>query len=142
MNILYVCTANRFRSQAAAIISKGCSSKHRVRSCGVGNGPFGLPVPKKLQQLLEEMEYYISPRAISKSMDDKLADWADKIVYMQPSHQKILAEQYANPSKLVCLADFANQSLNKIPDPAFDAKGFDSIIRLIETCVKSFLRTL
>jgi len=72
----------------------------------------------------------------SRELTGELIEWADKVIYMQPSHREALIERGCPVKKLVALVDFAPEKLAKIPDPAFgDKEMLEDVIVLIENCI-------
>ena len=65
----------------------------------------------------------------------ELVDWADVILYMQPSHNARLQSLYGVSilTKIRCLSSYCQTSLRKIPDPAF---GTDEDLRRICLMIK------
>ncbi len=148
MRLLFICTGNRYRSQTAEIITRYLRPDIEVDSAGVSEkSADGTPTPKRVRKALGKLGYptgYKEDFQVlrSKKITQKLYDWADYVIYMQPSHAEYLASTFPrNANKLLRLAYFSEKTINKIPDPAFvsDQEEFLSIIRLIEKCIKKLL---
>lgn len=144
MNILFVCTGNKFRSPAAEwFLSKHFRYKnYEAKSAGLSQkSKFGNKISKTLKDGLENaVDYCIDFDAFrSQPVTSSLVKWADKIFYMQPSHKKALIERFNTPErKLVFLGDLYPWHLTKIPDPAFSGKaGLKESIRIIMKCVRA-----
>ncbi len=84
MNILFVCTANKFRSKTAETLFRSHSPHHEYKSCGTS-------------------EYMVKKHG-GTFVSTKLLIWADKIVCMDKDH-KWFIENW-NPRykhKITCL---------------------------------------
>jgi protein-tyrosine-phosphatase len=141
MKVLFVCTANLYRSQAAAAIGKVLGMQ--TESAGVYKGEFGKAVPGRLREALARMGYPIPEGERSKPATLKEAAWADAIVYMIPNHLKQLQAQFPDcpQRKFANLGEFLIPPLAGIPDPMFlKGRKFFGTIRLIETAVSNFRR--
>lgn len=102
MNILFVCTGNTCRSPMAEgyLESKNLPDL-TIESRGLSAD--GSPVSENSQKAMEEKGIDISfHKSRSLSMHD--LGWADKIIYMSPSHKTVLS-LYAPEEKLFMLGD-------------------------------------
>src|SRR3990167_3095834 len=141
MKVLVVCTGNKFRSPIVAAMLRKLGVG--ALSAGVSPNIKGDSFPKKTHQTFARLELNMPIMEFrSRPVTGELVTWADKVIYMQPSH-KIVLDKYTvhlrNNNKLVCLADFAVTPLTKIPDPAFDKDNFDVIVLLMQQCVDRFV---
>jgi protein-tyrosine-phosphatase len=122
MNILFVCASNRVRSTVAEIFLRniwGDWEGHRVKSAGTNAGPYGFGLPDKVKDYLKSIDSkYTVPETASKPVTRELLDWADRIVYFQAKHEKMLQmlfEDYPFKDKLICIGQYHNPKLDGIP---------------------------
>lgn len=131
--LLFICTGNRFRSPTAAAIA--AKYGFPVRSAGLGKSIRGGRIPQSVEDKLVDMGYTLQGHR-SRELTGELIEWADKVIYMQPSHRESLLERGCPERKLVALVDFAPQKISKIPDPAFgDKEMLEDVMILIENCI-------
>lgn len=71
MNLLFVCSKNKWRSRTAETIFKN-SVTHHVKSAGTSDG------------------------AVVR-LTDKLLDWADLVFVMEEKHEQIIQKKYKSP---------------------------------------------
>src|SRR5437879_1905994 len=148
MNILFVCTGNKSRSRAAEIFARADKPTNwEVESAGISTNSQGHKLPKKLDEMLDKkfgIDATLANRDHRSSRINSYdVQWADLIVYMQPSHKKYLSRNYAVPDyKMKCLASYATIPLKKIPDLAFisDKRKFRRVLRLIQLCVENLIK--
>ncbi|MEK6882106.1 MAG: hypothetical protein AABY22_20990, partial [Nanoarchaeota archaeon] len=119
LKLLMICTGNKYRSPFAEIVAR--SLGFDARSAGLGKSITGGSIPGKLLRIAKEMGYDIPPGQRSRLLTKELVDWADVILYMQPSHNARLQSLYGVSilTKIRCLSSYCQTSLRKIPDPAF-----------------------
>jgi protein-tyrosine-phosphatase len=81
-----------------------------VTSAGTNAGPYGASIPRKALDWIKSLGYGIIPeKTASKPVTVELLNWADRIVYMQPKHEKMLQmlfEGYPFGDKLRCIGDY------------------------------------
>ncbi len=142
MNILFVCTGNLYRSQAAEAfaIANGLPKKYKFDSAGLSeNSAKGKAVPRKLVDVLATRFLVDFPEGKkSKQLTSELTDWASVIAYMQPSHRTQLLDLGISSKKIVFLGEYALPPIpKKIPDLAFtsDRLEFENVLGLIQHCV-------
>lgn len=141
MKVLFVCTGNLYRSQAAAAIGKALGLQ--TDSAGVMRRGFGKRVPGRLREALERMGYAIPEEARSSGIEAGQVAWADSIVYMIPNHLIRLQELFpeVKPRKFSSLGTFTLPPVERIPDPmCLKGKPFNSVLRLIEEAVGNLKR--
>src|SRR6267142_699596 len=132
-HLLFCCTGNKFRSPTAAAIASKYG--YSVRSAGLGRSIRGGRIPLSVENKLDDMGYTLQSHR-SQIVTEELIKWADKVIYMQPSHREALIERSCPVKKLVALADFTPGPLLRIPDPAFGSKEMlDDVMVLIENCI-------
>ena len=71
MNLLFVCSKNKWRSRTAETIFKN-NEKHSVKSAGTSDGA-------------------------QVRLTDKLLDWADLVFVMEEKHEQIIQKKYKSP---------------------------------------------
>lgn len=118
MNILFICASNTVRSVVAEIFLRniwGDWEGHRVKSAGTNAGPYGKSLPNRVKQYLKDIDTkYSVPETASKPVTKELLDWADRVVYFQPKHEKMLQmlfEDYPFGNKLICIGQYHNPKL-------------------------------
>jgi protein-tyrosine-phosphatase len=141
MKVLFICTANLYRSQAAAAIGKVVGLQ--TQSAGVYGGKFGRKVPERLRETLAAMGYPLPDWEKSKLVTEKEIGWADSILYMIPNHLDRLQEKFPDcpHRKFGCLGEFLLPPIPAIPDPMFlKGQKCTRSIRLIEQAVSNLKR--
>lgn len=124
--ILFICTANQFRSPLAAayfsrkIILSGVSGEWMVGSAGTW-AVEGLPAHPVALETAAAAGIDIS-RHRTREVNDKIINVADLIVCMQKNHREALeAEFIAARGRIILLGSFARLPADEIPDPAKDS---------------------
>ncbi len=124
--ILFVCTANQFRSPLAAayfsqkIALAGISGEWKVGSAGTW-GVEGLPAHPLAIEAAVKAGLDLR-RHRTREVNDKIIISADLIVCMQKSHREALEAEFEKAKgKIILLGSFAKLPADEIPDPAKDA---------------------
>lgn len=145
MKILFVCTANRFRSKTEeAVATKFFGDKCIFDSCGIGSKKFGLSSPLKLRK--EAIRMGLDEQIFlkkSKEINLKFMKDFDLIVVQQKNHIDKLSKLYPKyKDKIVHLGDFYKVKINRIPDLAFisDIEEYRKAIKLISICTRNLVR--
>ena len=142
--ILFICTANRFRSPAAEVIAASLVNKKKasVSSAGVYENEFNMPLPKSVRDALTRMGYTGGMSRRSQRVTKKMVKEAYVVLYMQPSHLSVLLEMFPQHKKrFKCLAEYDPCGKSKISDLAFlSGSRFQETLCTIEDCVINFLR--
>lgn len=80
MRVLFVCKHNRFRSKVAeAIFSKIDIEGNEAKSVGIGIDNLRPYVSRNVISILKDEGYKIEDE-MSRKIDDRLIEWADKII--------------------------------------------------------------
>jgi protein arginine phosphatase len=143
MRILFLCTANRFRSQAAAAIGRKLGLS--VESAGLYRGAFDKTIPKSLREALYVLgDYFVPEDERSKPVNQKMIEWADRIIYMNPVHYKQLLKRFpTHRRKFSPLGGYTEPPALRIPDPMF-LKGaeYTKCMKLIESGVMNLAKVV
>jgi len=146
--ILFICTANQFRSPiAAAYFSRkltlmGISGDWKVGSAGTWavDGllahPAAIAVAAKIGLELG--------RHRTREVTKKLIDTADVVVCMQPGQKESLEAEFPTiRGRVVLLGSLGNLPGNEIPDPAKDSFSHpDATAQMIYNCIDEGFTTL
>ena len=140
--ILFVCTANQFRSPIAAasfaqkLSSSGSLETWKVASAGTW-ATVGLPAHPTAVIAASAIGLDISNH-LTQEVDSKLISENDLIVVMENNHKESIELEFPQTvGRIVLLGQIANVPKWEIPDPA--KEGFanaDQIAALINTAVK------
>ena len=143
--ILFVCTANQFRSPIAAacftrkLTSTSAADTWIVGSAGTWTNA-GLTAHAKAVEAAAKLGLDLSTHR-TREVDAALLVTADLIVVMEHGHKEALEAEFpAVRGRVVLLGSLANIPGGEIPDPAWDdfAKP-DAAARMVCTCIdKSF----
>jgi protein-tyrosine phosphatase len=146
--ILFVCTANQFRSPIAAasfaqkLSSSGSRETWKVSSAGTW-ATSGLPAHPKAVLAAASLGLDITNH-LTQEVDSKMISDYDLIVVMENNHKESLELEFPQTiGRIVLLGQIANVSKGEIPDPA--KEGFansDQIAALINTSVKRIFSKL
>ena len=106
-------------------------------SAGLSSHINGAPFPPRTRAIVAK---YPGPEEKSKRVKHWMIFWADHILYMQPSHAEALKAEVgaALGDKLQCLDSYVN--LNRIPDPGFNMRMFDEVVKTLKVCTENFSR--
>lgn len=93
MNVLFVCTGNTCRSPLAEVLLKRILSEKgidgvEVRSCGLSAYP-GCPASENSAMIAPEFGCSLNFHE-AKQYDEDIAEWADLIITMSPSHKAVI----------------------------------------------------
>ena len=96
VNILFICTANVFRSMSAHYLLKEYANNNNldifVDSAGIVANPYDTPYPQTLQELFNLGVNAYSHK--NKKINQELIDWADYIIGMTTQHKRIIEEDF------------------------------------------------
>jgi len=140
--ILFVCTANQFRSPIAAasfaqkLASSNIPETWKVASAGTWTSS-GLPAHPKAVIAAAILGLDITNHQ-TQEINSKLISEFDLVVVMENNHKEALELEFPQVvGKIVILGQIANVIKGEIPDPA--KEGFadsDQIAELIDTSIK------
>lgn len=124
--ILFVCTANQFRSPLAAtyfsrkISLAGLSGEWKIGSAGTW-AVEGLPAHPVAIEAAKKAGLDLG-RHRTREVNDKIINVADLIICMQNSHRESLEAEFASTrGRIILLGSFTRLPEDEIPDPARDA---------------------
>lgn len=157
-SILFVCTANQFRSPIAAacllknIEREGTRKDWIVESAGTWTKD-GLGVPAVTLQISEQLGLSRLDRHRSRQINQKLLDDFDLIIVMEIGHKEAIRSEFPSVyGRVHMLSEIVDEVLYDIPDPANSnvntrdighelyaliTKGRGKILHLAETLSKS-----
>ncbi len=139
--ILFVCTANQFRSPiAAAYFSRklflmGISDEWKVGSAGTWADD-GLPAHPKAIETAKKRGLDLGHHR-TREVNKKILQATDLVICMQQSHKESLEAEFAPiRGRIVLLGSFAKLPGNEIPDPAKDSFSHpDDTAQMIYNCI-------
>ena len=157
-SILFICTANQFRSPIAAaclrkhIEQQNTDAKWIIESAGTWTRD-GMPAPKIALQVASQLGVERLDRHLTRQIDQHLLNRFDLIVVMETGHKEALCTEFPTVcTRLYLLAAIVDGLSYDIPDPA-DAginpneigrdldllitKGKGKILQLAESLSKS-----
>lgn len=121
--VLFVCTANRYRSPIAAAIfqkmlqDEGKVDQWRVDSAGTWTIP-GQPVIPLANQAAQKLGLDLSNHKTSLVSREMLSEY-DLIVAMESGHKEALSSEFPSErNRLYLLSEIVDDILYDIPDPA------------------------
>lgn len=140
-NILFVCTANQFRSPLAAacftrkLTEMVLQDSWKVTSAGTW-ATAGLPAHPKAVEEAAKLGLDLSAHR-TQEVDAALLAAADLIVVMEHGHKEALEIEFPEiSSKVFLLGSLANNLYGEIPDPA--AENFnqpEEVMRMVCDCI-------
>jgi protein-tyrosine phosphatase len=123
-SILFVCTANLFRSPIAAAALRQALSADPTRdewvveSAGTWTRN-GLPFPQSALPVLSRLGLHGLDRHLSRQVDSAIIDQFDLIIVMESGHKEALATEFPLARKRIyLLSELVDGSQYDIPDPA------------------------
>jgi len=123
-SVLFVCTANQFRSPLAAACLKDFIAQHitaeawRVESAGTW-AKAGLHASMAAIQNANRLGLHILDDHITRQVDRQILEQFDLILVMERNHLEAIANEFPNiESRLVLLAQVVDDISYDIPDPA------------------------
>ena len=147
--LIFVCTGNLYRSQAAEIMARKIfQGTAETGSAGVSEASAeNHKIPKRLVEALRGLGYFPDEEARSKKVTLSQIHDASKILYMQDSHAANLWKMFPRMEKrrFSPLARYSpSLDLEKIQDLAFihDTKKFRGVLVDIEACIQGLYREL
>ena len=132
-SILFVCTANRFRSPLAAAIflSKLNASNWRVESAGTW-ATAGQPAVKEAISEAQKRGLDISGHT-SRAVDKKLVRQFDLILVMESGQKEALTNEFPElKEKIYMLSEVAGNAAYSIPDPYLTKESAEDVANEIE----------
>lgn len=140
MRVLFLCTSNRYLSQACLAIALGL--KMNAESAGLGRGPFNQTVPNKVRESLKEIGYEVPEIRRSAALTKQKADWADKVIVMRPSQWQQFRRKFPmHARKCFLFGGYMEPPMRRVPDLMFlKGVGYQKTLRLIESGVKNLLK--
>lgn len=148
-NILFVCTANQFRSPIAAgcfsqrLIASGAMDTWKVMSAGTWATP-DLPAHPLAIKTAADLGIDLGNH-VTREVDESLISSCDLVVVMEAGHKEALEAEFPGfVDRIVLLGQVANMASFEIPDPAKDKfMNADQITTLIYIAVqKAFSRLM
>lgn len=146
-SILFVCTANQFRSPiAAACFSKKLASMHwksdwLVQSAGIWTDPGASALPAAIAAARKIGTSLAGHQA--KSITPELIYIQDLILVMEAGQKKALQNEYAIFSnRIFLLSEIAQDKVEEIPDPVMSdtASYIETAVRINEMIERGFYR--
>jgi protein-tyrosine-phosphatase len=123
-SVLFVCTANRFRSPIAAACFRQNLEKERpaekwiVASAGTWTSD-DIPAPKIAMQVARQLGLDGLNDHRTRQIDQKLLDQFDLIVTMEAGHKEAISTEFPSVcGRLYLLSEIVDGILYDIPDPA------------------------
>jgi protein-tyrosine phosphatase len=145
-NILFVCTANQFRSpMAAAYFTRKLTSTETAGTWKVGSAgtwtPAGMPAHQQAVETAAKLDLDLSAHR-TREVNAALLAAADLVVVMEYGHKEALETDFpAVRGRAVLLGSLANIPGGEISDPAWN--NFDqpeAAARMVCACIdKSFV---
>ena len=132
-SILFVCTANRFRSPLAAAIflSKLNASNWRVESAGTW-ATAGQPAVKEAISEAQKRGLDISQHT-SKLVNEKLIREFDLILVMETGQKEALLHEFPGlKDRIYLLTEVAGNTAYSIPDPYLTKESAEDVANEIE----------
>ena len=133
-SILFVCTANQFRSPlAAACFLKVIEEERaadagawRVESAGTWTED-GLPAAEIALQVARHLRLYGLSGHRTRQISQALLDPYDLIVVMEKGHKEALSTEFPSTrGRLYLLSEIVDEAVYDIPDPGhYGAQAFD-----------------
>ncbi|HLO17788.1 MAG TPA: hypothetical protein VK206_23360 [Anaerolineales bacterium] len=121
--ILFVCTANQFRSPLAAacllqgIKNENFDTKWIVESAGTWTIP-GMPAATSALQIAKQLKLAGLDRHLTRQVDQQLLDQFDLIIVMETSHKEAISSEFPSIYKRVyLLSELVDDFPYDIPDP-------------------------
>jgi protein-tyrosine phosphatase len=122
--ILFVCTANQFRSPIAAaclinfIRRENSPEKWKVESAGTWTKP-GLPAAPLALQIAQRLGLHGLESHITRQVSQELLDQVDLILVMETGHLEAIASEFPNVyGRLMLLSEIVDGIPYDILDPA------------------------
>jgi protein-tyrosine-phosphatase len=133
-SVLFVCTANRFRSPLAAAIlasvldDKGLAREWRIGSAGTWAIP-GQPVSSRVLPVARRSGIDLSAHS-SRRVSKRLLDEYDLILVMQSSQREALLTEFPEVrERLYLLSDIVERRTYDIPDSLDSEQGILEVSR-------------
>ena len=122
-SILFVCTANQFRSPIAAaclsqsIARQDTAAKWSIESAGTWTTP-GMPAPKIALQIANQLGLEGLERHLTRQVDQHLLNRFDLIIVMEAGHKEAISSEFPSSCKrLYLLSEIVDDFAYDIPDP-------------------------
>jgi len=128
-SVLFVCTANQFRSPIAAaclndfIDQQNTPEKWRVESAGTWTKP-GLPASALAVQIAHRFGLRELESHATRQVNQELLDQFDLILVMETGHLEAIASEFPNVfGRMMLLYEIVDGLLYDIPDPALSEES-------------------
>ena len=122
-SILFVCTANQFRSPIAAacllqsIDRENTDAKWTVESAGTWTTP-GMPAAKIALQIANQLRLTGLDCHLTRQLDQQLLEQFDLIIVMEAGHKEAISSEFPSICKKVyLLSELVDDFAYDIPDP-------------------------
>lgn len=140
-SVLFVCTANRYRSPFAAAVfqkrleTEGVADQWRVDSAGTWAVP-NLPAFQDIVQKAQEFGLDLS-KHLSREITREMLDEHDVIIVMETGHKEALVTEFPQTKeKIFLLSELADHVAYDVPDPLKNIEEADEIAREIYDLVQ------
>lgn len=124
-SVLFVCTANQFRSPITAacllktLEGERTDSQWTVESAGTW-GQAGLPAPDVAVQVAKLLDVDGLERHITRQVDQALLDRFDLVLVMESGHREAILSEFSGVRRKVhLLSEVVDDMPYDIPDPAY-----------------------
>ena len=131
-SVLFVCTANRYRSPFAAAVfqqrleADGLAEEWRVNSAGTWAMP-GLPVLPHIAQKAQELGLDLTEHSSSEVTSDMLSEYKI-IIVMEAGHKEaLIVEFHIARERIFLLSEIVDRVIYDIADPAKNMEEADEI---------------
>lgn len=140
-SVLFICTANRFRSPLAAlyfareVVRHGDDQDFQVSSAGVWTRN-GQPATEDVIEFAEEYSLNLSFHK-SRVVSDQILSNADLIIVMEAGQKEAITQEFPSvQSRIYMLTEAIGYPPYDIPDPYFSKEPYENIgkeiIKLID----------
>jgi protein-tyrosine phosphatase len=140
-SILFVCTANQFRSPLAAVCLLGEIQKTelagvwKVESAGTWTKD-GAPAPDFVKQIAKELDLSELENHRTRQVDQELLSQFDLVVVMEAGHKEALGIEFSPLKKRVyMLSEIVEGIQYDIPDPASQDVDPDEVARELKSLI-------
>ena len=141
-SILFVCTANQFRSPiAAACLQQVLDQESHGDDWVVGSAgtwaKAGLPMPVFAMQISRKLGLPGIDRHVTRQVDKKLLDHFDLIIVMETGHKEAIASEFpATRGRVYLLSEIVDGISYDIVDPADPDVDPDQVAIELQALIK------